>query len=543
MVQVHQREASVMYRPTVLVKQGWLRGAEVKSKVGEAFISFKGVPFAEPPVGELRFKDPQPKQAWTGVREALDEGPQCPQLEIYSEKIEGDEDCLYLDVATTSLKGSRPVMVWIHGGGFMWGDAGSKLYGPDYLVKHNVVVVKIHYRLGIFGFLQLEDEEAAGNMGLKDQAAALKWVKENIAQFGGDPNNVTIFGESAGGASVHYHLLSPFSKGLFHKAIVQSGVAINPWSCTTSPVNLARRLVAHLGKETTDSKEIVKYLRTIAAHELAGALQKLASLPDKTGSLIPFGPSIDNKSADPFIPRHPCELIYEAQDVPVMFGYNSVEGVILIQTFASRGDLRMEQIFEDLVSRILYEFPTSKMSHARAEIKDYYFGGKEISKDNIDSYVQFLGDICFVLGIHEAAIIQAKAKSPTYFYRFSHDSPEKLSKHLLRLEIDIKGAGHMDELAYIFCPEAFRDVPFIKPGSVEQIISERFLRLWTDFAKTGNPTPQIDELITENWKPISTTTKNYLNIDAELTPGVDPDEKLWQFWKRIRTTDTTRKLQ
>ncbi|XP_046751124.1 juvenile hormone esterase-like [Diprion similis] len=532
-----------MYRPTVLVKQGWLRGAEVKSEVGGAFISFKGVPFAEPPVGELRFKDPQPKQAWTGVREALEDGPQCPQIDMFSQKIEGDEDCLYLNVATTSLKGSRPVMVWFHGGGFIWGDAGSRLYGPDYLVKHNVIVVKIHYRLGIFGFLQLEDEAAAGNMGLKDQAAGLKWVKENITQFGGDSNNVTIFGESAGGVSVHYHLLSPFSKGLFHKAIVQSGVAINPWACTPSPVNLVRRLVAHLGKETTDSKEIVEFLRTIAAHKLAGALQNLTSIPGKTAITLPFGPSIDSKSAEPFIPRHPCELIYEAQDVPVMFGYNSVEGIILIQTIESGGESRMEQVFEQLVSRMLSEFPTSKMSHAKAEIKEYYFGEKDISKDVIDSYIQFLGDTCFVLGIHEAALIQAKAKSPSYFYRFSHDSPQKLSKHFLHLEIDIKGAGHMDELAYIFRPEAFPDVPFIEPGSVEQIISERFLRLWTDFAKTGNPTPKIDDLIRENWQPMSTTTKNYLNIDAELTPSVDPDQEMWKFWKSIRTTGTTRKLQ
>lgn len=171
------------------------------------------------------------------MRDALNEGPQCVQRDECTREIEGDDDCLYLNVATPSLQGSRPVMVWIHGGGFIWGDGGSNLYGPDYLVKMNVVFVGINYRLGVFGecnlpevcyremfindptyvtivgFLNLAHEAAPGNMGLKDQVAALKWVQENIAEFGGDPNNVTIFGQSAGGASVHYHLLSPLSKG------------------------------------------------------------------------------------------------------------------------------------------------------------------------------------------------------------------------------------------------------------------------------------------------------------------------------------------
>lgn len=181
---------------------------------------FKGIPYAEPPIGKLRFKAPVKHKGWKLIRNAREHGPNC----------EVSEDCLYLNVYTMSLKCKRSVMVYIHGGSFNSGSGDSTLFGPSYFMKENVVIVTLNYRLGAFGFLSTGDEVIQGNNGLKDQLMALKWVKQNIEAFGGDVNSITIFGESAGSASVEYLILSPLAKGLFHRAISESGSSLCPWA-------------------------------------------------------------------------------------------------------------------------------------------------------------------------------------------------------------------------------------------------------------------------------------------------------------------------
>ncbi|PSN44753.1 hypothetical protein C0J52_10737 [Blattella germanica] len=182
---------------------------------------------------------PEPAESWRGVRNATKEGPICPQLNFFNKTFQGDEDCLYLNVYTPQLPpGPRlPVMVWIHGGAFLT------------------------------GFLSLQTPEAPGNNGLKDQTLALTWVKHNIDRFGGNPDNVTIFGQSSGAASVHYHLLSPLSNGLFHRAIAQSGCALDPWAfqSPSAALELARELVGLLGPRTNDSRQILQRLRSARA--------------------------------------------------------------------------------------------------------------------------------------------------------------------------------------------------------------------------------------------------------------------------------------
>ncbi|HXO61636.1 MAG TPA: carboxylesterase family protein, partial [Candidatus Acidoferrales bacterium] len=205
-----------------------------KSADGKVVI-FKGIPFAAPPVGELRWKEPQPVSAWKGVRKATEFGARCMQARIYEDMVFRDagpsEDCLYLNVWTpgTSAKTKLPVMVWIYGGGFQAGATSEPRQDGEHLAHEGVVIVSMNYRLGIFGFfshpgLTAEStHHASGNYGLMDQAAALKWVHENIAAFGGDPNNVTIFGESAGSFAVSALMASPLSKGLIRAAIGESG--------------------------------------------------------------------------------------------------------------------------------------------------------------------------------------------------------------------------------------------------------------------------------------------------------------------------------
>ncbi|KAJ4446940.1 hypothetical protein ANN_13642 [Periplaneta americana] len=222
---------------------GRLQGHLLLSRKGREIFSFQGIPYAKPPVGELRFQPPQPPEPWTDVLKATKEGPDCIQRPFpeapTSPELVGDEDCLYLNVYTPQLPEAGgatellPVMFWIHGGAWMAGSGSTDLYGPQYLLDKEIVLVTINYRLGPLGFLSTGDEVCPGNNGLKDQVAALRWVRDNIAAFGGNPDSVTIFGESAGGANVHYHVLSKASRGERSRFIIPFYLVLNDIISTT----------------------------------------------------------------------------------------------------------------------------------------------------------------------------------------------------------------------------------------------------------------------------------------------------------------------
>src|SRR5262249_43692508 len=211
----------------------------VSGTVTNGIASFKGIPFAAPPVGALRWKAPQPVQAWAGVKQASAYGPSCVQdkmfLTVFGAPAAMSEDCLYLNVWTPAKASSEklPVMVWIHGGGFICGMTSIAPFDGTHLAEKGVVLVSVAYRLGVFGFLahpelDRESGKGSGNYGLHDLIAGLQWVKANIAKFGGDPGRVTIFGESAGGMAVSMLAASPAAKGLFHRAISESGGSFAP---------------------------------------------------------------------------------------------------------------------------------------------------------------------------------------------------------------------------------------------------------------------------------------------------------------------------
>lgn len=198
------QSASTAFNDLVINTQGGqVRGIEERtSALGDRYFSWKGIPYAQPPVGNLRFADPVPHQGWSGVRDASDHGSNCATGGLVTDKT-GDEDCLFLNVFTTSIIAKRPVMVWIHGGAFVMGSGDDDQATPNHFVTQDVLLVTINYRLGIMGFLSTGDRHAPGNAAMKDMVLALQWVQNNIANFGGDPDNVTIFGLSAGGVAVH----------------------------------------------------------------------------------------------------------------------------------------------------------------------------------------------------------------------------------------------------------------------------------------------------------------------------------------------------
>ncbi|XP_049947774.1 esterase FE4-like [Schistocerca serialis cubense] len=253
---------------TVDIQEGTLRGQMSQTYTNRSMFKFEGIPYAEPPVDDLRFQPPVRKAAWSGVRDALHTGDHCPQ---YSKgKTSGEEDCLYLNVygpGTPSQNGTqKAVIVWIHGGCFTGGAGTAGI--PEYFVDNDVIFVSINYRLGILGFLSTSDEVVPGNMGLKDQLETLHWVQRNIAAFGGDPEKVTILGQSAGGASIHYHLLSPQSKGLYKNAIAMSGSALNPWAFSRNATDRAIRFAKHWGYTGGSTTDLVNFLKTANASTL-----------------------------------------------------------------------------------------------------------------------------------------------------------------------------------------------------------------------------------------------------------------------------------
>jgi para-nitrobenzyl esterase len=282
---------------------------------------FRGIPFAAPPVGPLRFRPPQPALPWSGVREATRFGLSAPQAPLALDFLDGmdvgptSEDCLFLNVATPAADGGkRPVMVWIHGGAFTIGSGSQRMYDVRPLTKRGqVVVVSINYRLGALGFLGLDHEEAAPNAGLLDQVAALRWVRENIAGFGGDPKNVTIFGESAGGMSVGCLLGMPEAKGTFDKAVPMSGAAH-----ATNPQSAHARLRADFCKELGVADNDLAALRAKSADEIIAAQQRCEKLMLGHPQRIGFRPNLDGKA----MAERPIDQIRKglSADVPVLVG-------------------------------------------------------------------------------------------------------------------------------------------------------------------------------------------------------------------------------
>ncbi|CAD6234006.1 GSCOCT00007470001.2-RA-CDS, partial [Cotesia congregata] len=434
--------------------------------------------------------DPVPADSWSGVRDANKSGDVCAQKDSYSHQVIGSDDCLYLNIYTNKLNCDIPraVLFWIHGGGFAYGHGNDYKLGPDYLVKKDVILVTFNYRLNIFGFLNLDDEESPGNQGLKDQVMALKWVKQNIANFGGDPNLVTIFGESAGSSSVHYLTLTPLAKGLFQRAIMQSGVATNPWAYTSLSMKEEAEKIADnkLGKKTSDTKELIEFLQTIEAHDLIDAVQSFVNQTNRYVNVNRFVPSVDSKSKTPFLS---IPIVVQAQSgikVPHIIGYNSDEAIILLAGL-QEVDYSEINTNEDM----LLPSNEKKFLQARnvsvSDVKKFFMGDKEISQKNDQLFLNLASASSFDINIHDIVAIQAKLSGiPTYFYKFDHYSKETAVVQQL-VGTDLEGTSLTEDLYYFWYQKVLDDRKIKQPTSfpIEHLIQQRFFELWINFAKTG----------------------------------------------------------
>ena len=250
------------FAQVIQIQEGEILGNVMQSRLNNNFFAFRGIPFAEPPVNELRFKAPIPKRPWVGQHNSTAYGSMCMQ----ESRVTISEDCLFLNVFTRILPTTntqlKPVIAFLHGGGFELG-AGDE-YGPQYLMDRDVVLVTINYRLGVFGFLAVETADIPGNAAMKDQTLALQWIQRNIAFFGGDPTKVTLAGLSAGAHAATGHMLSPMSQGLFHNLIALSGALAWPVKLKSNNIESARILAAKIDCPTVDVGDMVQCLRDVS---------------------------------------------------------------------------------------------------------------------------------------------------------------------------------------------------------------------------------------------------------------------------------------
>jgi para-nitrobenzyl esterase len=447
----------------VKIDTGALRG-----KTADGVAAYKGIPFAAPPTGERRWRAPQPVQPWKGVRSAESYGPDCAQ-----EPFPGDaaplggpnaEDCLYVNVWTPaqSGRGKLPVMVWFYGGGFVNGGSSPSVYDGTQFAKRSVVMVSFNYRLGHFGFfahpaLAAEQKEGPlGNYAFMDQIAALKWVRRNIAAFGGDPNNVTIFGESAGGMSVHVMMTSPLAKGLFHKAIVQSGggrpgllgnrtLSGGTDSAEAKGIAFAKKF----GIEGTDAAALAK-MRAIPAEQISKGLHMMVMGMDPT---YVGGPIRD----DTFVPGAPSELYAAGKGarVPVMIGATNADigfarGTTVDEVFATFGPDADE-------ARSLYN-PENSTDVGLVALR---VGGDQTMVEPVR---------------HVARILSARGQK-VYAFRFSYVA-ESLRKQW-------PGAMHATEIPFVFDTVAARYGKDLTEADANAArVAHEY---WIEFARSGTP--------------------------------------------------------
>ncbi|GAB1859692.1 Carboxylic ester hydrolase [Camponotus japonicus] len=535
--------------PRVKTPLGGLKGYYKISQYGRKYEAYEGIPYALPPVGKLRFKPPRPIPAWIGELPATKFGSPCIQYSQFpydsTEKVEGAENCLYLNIYVpvrkkSEKKISMPVLFWIHGGAFQYGS--GMIYRATYLMDSDVILVTINYRLGPMGFLSTEDEVIPGNMGLKDQNMALRWVSQNIEWFGGDPNRVTLFGISAGGASVHYHYLSQMSEGLFQGGISFSGTAFNCWTQTESALEKTKKLSALMGCPTTTSQDMIHCLRYRPAQAIVQATSEFMYF--LYNPFTPFGPVVEKGSDAPFIDKTPVEIVNngDVQDIPWITSVTSEEGLYPVAEFIAANEnlKQLNDNWDVLGPHFLdFNYTISKENHVEIArlIKEHYFDTKPINQTTIKQLIQMASDRFFVVDSEKAARMQAKVnQNPVWYSHFAYRGKQSFSD-ILSGTSENYGVCHGDDTLYIF------DIPSVDPTTTQQ--DRDMQKLLIDFC-VSFATNGIAKVYGVNWSKLDPSGKefHYLHIASptEINMGSKAnfgDEKFWnsiKFNENVLTT-------
>ncbi|KAG5891221.1 hypothetical protein JTB14_036137 [Gonioctena quinquepunctata] len=412
--------------PIVATLLGKIQGSTLKSRLGRTIYCFRGIRYAKPPINELRFQPPIPVERWSGIYDATKDGQLCPQPRINGNS---SEDCLILNTYSTQLptdgkNPKRPVIVYIHSGGFYGGGSTSILLGPNYYLDQDIVLVTLQYRLASLGFISTGDKHAPGNIGFKDQVEALKWVKNNIEYFGGDPNAVTIQGYSAGAFSVFLHMVSPMSRGLFHKLACMSGSPVGILPIPTNQLELAKKQARLVGCPDDSSEIIVECLKTVPAEKLGESLPGFREFGYDPSWI--WTPIIEGDFGQQrFLTDHPIRLIEEGQfqRVPFMTGQTRNESGY--KAFDIIDDDSLTEEFNEDYERIApiafnYEKNTEHSRKVTRAIESFYLHDRPVDESQLENLAKIYSDTLIGYDNHRAANLIAKySKEPVYYYCFT----------------------------------------------------------------------------------------------------------------------------
>ncbi len=494
----------------------------IQGSTEEGILAFKGIPYAKPPVGDLRWQAPQAPAAWTQVLKTTDFSPKCPQKSFSSTQDsaveEGVEDCLYLNVWTPALSGKRPVMFWIHGGGNQQGSAseetsGTPLYSGKFLAsRKDVVVVTINYRLGALGYLAhpalaaSSPSKTSGNYGLMDQILALQWVKNNISRFGGDPENVMVFGESAGAVNTSLLLTSPLSKGLFHKAGIQSGSPVaSPYMVGE---NFGKSFATRMGCATGSLEQQLQCLKKVPIEKMIAELES----PLAGGKVtLGWGPVVDGLVLD----KDPILKYFTGQHhkMPILLGSNADEMSVSVPLVVTPAQVRA--LFDAYVPEA-YE----------SEGLTLYPPGSTNTQAR-QSYVQALTDAQFTAPARRLAkVLDAFQAEPVWRYFYSHSMAGLAS---------VYGAGHGLELPYVF--QTVEESRYGKGASFndkDRAVAKMMLDYWTNFARTGNPNGNGQA----TWPLYEGLKDTYIDLKSPASSGEGLRTVKSDYWDRARSVST-----
>ncbi|CAK1546506.1 unnamed protein product [Leptosia nina] len=511
----------------VSVAQGKMKGRACVTASGKKYYSFEGIPYARPPIGPLRFREPQKSKGWSGILDATKPGNKCWQMTSPKHPAEGSEDCLYLNIYTPSLPSEQlqklPVLFYLHGGRAIMGY--SHYYRPDYFIPHDVIVVTANYRLNVFGFLCLDTPEVPGNAGIKDVVMAMKWVKDNIENFNGNSGNIVAFGESAG-SSIVMSLFDSEANGVFSKVIALSGSALSDFYIgRNDPIQRAEEIVSNLGQSVSGHKEIYDKLLEAPAEALLSACMKSEFGRDPTDVCSFLQPVVEKKfdGAVPAIPQNPVYSYRNKHfNVPILMSTSSHEGALFMNRDRSGNILFNKNLRKYIPFFSLIDQESNEAYEIEQRLNEIYFQNKEIGPSVLVEYLNLLSDVYLNRDSLYTAELLSEREDNFYFCRFAYAGNMNLR---VMKALGVKGATHGDIIQYLFYKE--NKVCDERDKKIVDMMCESLC----NFAKTGKPTWKNQEV---EWLPYRKNEELCLNVgenSVECCPV--PEKERNQFWLEL----------
>lgn len=515
------------------------------SRLGKKIYSFRAIRYGKPPTGHQRFQPPVQVKDWKDVFDATEEGPSCP----YPTARQMSEDCLRLNVYTTKLpceseNVSRPVLVFIHPGGFYGFSGQSSLFGPQYLLDKDIVLVTINYRLGSLGFLSTGDSLAPGNNGMKDQVMALRWVQRNIAAFGGNPNSVTLGGYSAGSFSIMLHMVSPMSKNLFHRAFGMSSSAMGSSYYSSIAQNgqkeLAKKQAELLGCPTDSTGSMLLCLTTKPVENFTSTQE--AMFDWKGNPILLWKPTVEPevRGVERFLNQQPYDSIKQGkfQQVPFILGVTKDEfgGVTVYyerdELFGNGSLYRELNDNWDTLAPIIfmYERDTPRSRYITRELRKFYFGDQPISLATNQQLAEVYADSVVIFPVYRAAkLFASKSSAPVYFYKFTYQG--RKSFYMFN-DTTPSGVAHHDDMQYIFYMEQL--FPYLDTQAPEAPMVDIYTSIFGGFVKNGEPIPRDNEKLRNvRWSKLVPEQTNFLEINLHPSMKNEFFPERMRAWERL----------